>query len=93
MSGVRVPLSAFSLLWYIRQLNGHSHLWAFGRIIKQNLKHEKYQYANYEIADVEQDYSRYNAKITAMQLALDRFNQTYEFNVDVENEIKLSPKL
>lgn len=44
----------------------------------------EYQYANYDISRVAADYEELDAKITAMQLALDKFNQTFEFDVDIE---------
>ena len=44
----------------------------------------EYKYTNYDTELVKQDYDRINLYITQMQLALDRYNQTVEFEVDVE---------
>ena len=44
----------------------------------------EYKYANYDIELVKKDYDRINEYITLMQLALDRYNQTVEFDVDIE---------
>lgn len=44
----------------------------------------EYKYANFDIDKVSGDYEALDAEITSMQLALDRFNQTFEFDVDIE---------
>lgn len=44
----------------------------------------EYEIANYDINTVYTNYNRIDNKIVAMQLALDRFNQTYEFEVDIK---------
>lgn len=44
----------------------------------------EYEIANYNIEKVRAEYNRIDAEIISMQLALDRFNQTYEFDVDIE---------
>lgn len=43
----------------------------------------EYQYINYPLEDVKADYERIDALITEMQMALDRYNQTVEFEVEV----------
>lgn len=44
----------------------------------------EYQYANYDIEQVRKDYEEIDNKITLMQLALDKFNQTFEFTIEVD---------
>ncbi len=43
----------------------------------------EFQYINYDLDAVNKDYERIDAEITAMQIALDKFNQTFEFEVEV----------
>ncbi len=42
----------------------------------------EYQYVNYSIDEVKKDYEEIDSKIAAMQIALDKFNQTFEFDVE-----------
>ncbi len=42
----------------------------------------EYQYINYNLAEVKGDYERIDAEIAAMQMALDKYNQTVEFEVE-----------
>lgn len=42
----------------------------------------EYQYVNYSIDEVKKDYEKIDSKIAAMQIALDKFNQTFEFDVE-----------
>ena len=44
----------------------------------------EYRYAHFSIGLVSRDYDAVDAEITEMQLALDKFNQTFEFDVDVK---------
>lgn len=44
----------------------------------------EYQYTNFKTEDVRAAYKAIDADIMAMQLALDKFNQTFEFDVDIE---------
>lgn len=44
----------------------------------------EYQYINYDLDQVKADYEKLDSKIVAMQIALDRYNQTYEFEVDID---------
>lgn len=44
----------------------------------------EYQYANYDINQVNEDYMRISEKITKIQLALDICNQTQSFDIDIE---------
>ena len=44
----------------------------------------EYRYVNYDIEAIKVDYDSIDAEISAMQIALDRFNQTFEFDVDVD---------
>ena len=41
----------------------------------------EYQYINYDLELVKTEYERVDAEIAAMQIALDRYNQTVEFEV------------
>ena len=43
----------------------------------------EYRYINYDLKAVNKDYERIDAEIAAMQIALDKFNQTFEFEVEV----------
>ena len=43
----------------------------------------EYQYINYDLALVKKEYERIDGEISEMQLALDRYNQTVEFDVDL----------
>ena len=42
----------------------------------------EYRYANYDIDVVRADYERMSETVMKMQLALDKYNQTYEFEVE-----------
>ena len=44
----------------------------------------EYRYTNYDIELVKKDYDRINQYVAQMQLALDKYNQTVEFDVDVD---------
>lgn len=41
----------------------------------------EYQYINYDLDVVKRDYERIDEEIASMQIALDKYNQTYEFEV------------
>ena len=43
----------------------------------------EYQYINYDLETVSKDYERIDAELAQMQIALDKYNQTYEFEVNV----------
>ena len=43
----------------------------------------EYQYINYDLETVKKDYEKTCSDIIEMQLALDRYNQTVEFDVDI----------
>ena len=43
----------------------------------------EYQYLNYDLAQVKQDYEKVINTIMEMQLALDKYNQTVLFDVDM----------
>lgn len=43
----------------------------------------EYQYINYDLELVKSEYERVDAEIAAMQIALDKYNQTFEFEVEV----------
>lgn len=43
----------------------------------------EYQYINYDLATVAAEYERIDAEISQMQLALDKYNQTFEFEVEL----------
>lgn len=43
----------------------------------------EYRYINYDLELIKQEYEKYTLEIMNMQMALDRFNQTYEFEVDI----------
>lgn len=43
----------------------------------------EYQYINYDLAMAKAEYERVDGRISAMQLALDKYNQTVEFEVEI----------
>ena len=43
----------------------------------------EYQYINYDLETVNKEYERIDGEIAEMQIALDKFNQTFEFEVEV----------
>lgn len=43
----------------------------------------EYQYINYDLELVQQEYDRVDSEISSLQLALDRHNQTREFEVEL----------
>ncbi len=43
----------------------------------------EYMYINYDLALVRAEYERVDAEIAQMQIALDKYNQTVEFDVDI----------
>ena len=43
----------------------------------------EYRYTNYDLDAVKQDYEHISGKIMEMQIALDRYNQTFLFEVDL----------
>ncbi len=43
----------------------------------------EYQYANYDIEMIKAEYEKFSNKITALQIALDKYNQTVEFEVEL----------
>ncbi len=42
----------------------------------------EYKYINYDLKLVSSEYERIDSEIAAMQIALDKFNQTFEFDVE-----------
>lgn len=44
----------------------------------------EYQYINYDLDVVKADYEKVNEEIMVMQMALDKHNQTFEFEVDID---------
>lgn len=44
----------------------------------------EYRYTNYDIELVKTEYERIDAEIAQMQLQLDKYNQTFEFEVNME---------
>ncbi len=43
----------------------------------------EYRYINYDLETVNKEYERIDGEIAEMQIALDKFNQTLEFEVEV----------
>ena len=43
----------------------------------------EYQYINYDLDLIKREYEQIDKKISEMQIALDRYNQTVEFDVDI----------
>ena len=43
----------------------------------------EYQYINYDLELIKQEYERVSTEIMNMQLALDKYNQTFEFEVEI----------
>ena len=43
----------------------------------------EYEYINYDLELVKKEYERIDTEIAAMQIALDKYNQTFEFEVSI----------
>ncbi len=43
----------------------------------------EYEYINYDLELVKREYERIDGEISEMQIALDKYNQTVEFDVDI----------
>lgn len=43
----------------------------------------EYKYINYDLDLIKSEYERIDTEISSMQLALDKYNQTFEFDVDI----------
>lgn len=43
----------------------------------------EYRFINYDLDEVKADYERIDKEIAEMQIALDKYNQTFEFEVDI----------
>ena len=43
----------------------------------------EYRYINYDLEVIKKDYERIDIELAEMQIALDKYNQTYEFEVDL----------
>lgn len=43
----------------------------------------EYQYINYDLDLIKKEYEQVDAEVSAMQIALDKYNQTVEFDVDI----------
>lgn len=43
----------------------------------------EYKYINYDLEHVKAEYERVDSEIAAMQIALDKYNQTFEFEVNI----------
>ena len=53
------------------------------RIFSSRNAAPEYRYTNFDLDLVKQDYERISKKIMEMQIALDRYNQTFLFEVDL----------
>ena len=53
------------------------------RIFRSRNAASEYRYTNFDLDLVKQDYERISKKIMEMQIALDRYNQTFLFEVDL----------
>jgi len=43
----------------------------------------EYQYINYDLELIKREYEKVDTEIAEMQIALDKFNQTFEFDVEI----------
>ena len=43
----------------------------------------EYQYINYDLDLIKEEYERIDSEVSAMQIALDKYNQTVEFDIDL----------
>lgn len=89
-----VEYSVDSILIRMAQLNKRK---AFLDILRKNQEKSRketdyfrghsanpeYQYINYDLAQVKQDYENISNEIMEMQMALDKYNQTFEFEVEL----------
>lgn len=44
----------------------------------------EYKYINYDLELIKSEYERIDSEISEMQLVLDKYNQTFEFEVDID---------
>lgn len=44
----------------------------------------EYKYINYDLELIKSEYERIDSEISEMQLVLDKYNQTFEFDVDID---------
>lgn len=44
----------------------------------------EFRYLNYDLNHIREEYERIDRAVTAMQIALDKYNQTVEFEVDID---------
>ena len=42
----------------------------------------EYQYINYDLELIKKEYEKIDSRIAEMQIALDKYNQTFEFEVE-----------
>lgn len=47
-------------------------------------KKTEYKYVNYDLELIKSEYERVDSEISEMQLALDKYNQTFTFEVDID---------
>lgn len=57
------------------------------RYSSNNFNAIEYLYINYNVKDAEREYKECQKKVTAMQLALDTYNHSYEFEIDVDYDL------
>jgi len=43
----------------------------------------EYEYINYDLDLIKKEYERIDTEIAEMQIALDKYNQTFEFEVQI----------
>lgn len=59
-----------------RQAKSRVNVGGYNKIVE-------YQYINYDLKVVNAEYDKIDAQIAAMQIALDKFNQTFEFEIEL----------
>ena len=87
-------MSIDTILVRMAQLNKHKNV--LDRMRKQQPKTRinsgmytarktapEYQYINYDLDLIKKEYEAIDSEIATMQIALDKFNQTFEFDVEV----------
>ncbi len=49
----------------------------------------EYQYINYDVQDAQREYKECQKKVTALQLALDTYNHTVQFDIDIDYDFEM----
>ena len=82
-------ISVDTLLVRMAQLNKRKEIYNAMRKHPERIRKDtyspaiEYEYINYDIADAKAAYDDVSRQIMDMQIALDKYNQTFEFDIDI----------